>query len=717
MTIRAKKFTPEVLLSAPRRSAGIPNRDASKILYSVSTYSFAEHKKKSEVRVLDAAARESTLVTGEEGAGEYCWLDGEEVLVCVPGENGETKVVVGSVGEFEESKYTAGTIPASFSNVKVKAISKDKYVVAGSAPTRPDGSLYNPNDDKKSHSTGKLYTSLFVRHWDSYVTSNKNSIWYGTLSKDLGAKSGSKYKLSTLTNALKGTGLECPVPPFGGADDFDISSSGLIFKAKDLAVNPATHTKENIYIAKLAFTKSSDSKPELIDVPDFKGAGSSPVFSEDGSKAAFLKMHQDGYESDKNQIFVVPDVRRPNWIVHFLGSSDGKGKWDCSPSSITFSSDNKKLHLEANIEGRDCVFSLPINDLAGAPDTIPTEIVRGGSFSSTRVLDSGKLFIAGSSLIDSSIYSLADPSKPGMLKTISSASRDGSVFGLSNDQVTDIWFQGAKQKVHAWVLKPSNFNPKEKYPLAFLVHGGPQGAWGDSWSTRWNPAVFSEQGYIAIMPNPTGSTGYGQEFCDAIGGQWGGLPYQDLVCCFDYIEKNLDYVDTSRAVGLGASYGGYMMNWIQGNPLGRKFKALVTHDGVFSMTGQLASEELYFPEREFGGKYWEHKDDWLQWDPSQLTGNWATPHLIIHSEKDYRLTISEGLSAFNVLQERGIESQFLMFPDENHWVLKPENSLLWHTTVFDFINKFVGLPTYSESAEEAARVKMEALVVSRGNSE
>jgi dipeptidyl aminopeptidase/acylaminoacyl peptidase len=292
-------------------------------------------------------------------------------------------------------------------------------------------------------------------------------------------------------------------------------------------------------------------------------------------------------------------------------------------------------------------------------------------------------------------------------KILSSNSRGGSSFGLSRGQVDEIYWAGANKDVetniHAWVVKPSNFDPKEKYPLAYLIHGGPQGAWTDSWSTRWNPAVFAEQGFVVICPNPTGSTGYGQDFVDAIQGQWGGLPYQDLVLGFDYIKNNMSYVDTDRAVALGASYGGYMMNWIQGHDLGRAFKALVTHDGVFSMTSQLASEELYFPFHDLKGPLWENRDAWEEWDPSRFADKWATPHLIIHSDLDYRLTMNEGLSAFNVLQTKGIESQLLNFPDENHWVLKPENSLCWHEVVLDWITSHVGLEKYTVARASARK--------------
>jgi dipeptidyl aminopeptidase/acylaminoacyl peptidase len=342
-------------------------------------------------------------------------------------------------------------------------------------------------------------------------------------------------------------------------------------------------------------------------------------------------------------------------------------------------------------------------------------------------------FLTSTSLIENSLYSTVPlsarkgqsdtytlpiddrpyDSKPESLTTkyVSSNTRSGSMFGLSRAQVDEIHFPGAAKdtSVHAWVVKPSNFSSSKTYPLAYLIHGGPQGAWVDGWSTRWNPAVFAEQGYVVICPNPTGSTSYGQDFVDAIRGQWGGLPYEDIVLGFEYIKKHLKYVDTDRAVALGASYGGYMMNWVQGHPLGREFKALVTHDGVFSMSGQMASEELYFPFHDLTGRLWDKPEEWAKWDPSRFTEHWDTPHLVIHSELDYRLTISEGLAAFNVLQSRGVESQFLTFPDENHWVLKHENGLMWHEVVLDWINAHVGLEKYTQGRKKVGMEIGEAM--------
>ncbi|TKA68197.1 hypothetical protein B0A49_05931 [Cryomyces minteri] len=730
MAIRASKFTPEVLLSAPRRSAGLPNANASSVLYTTSTYSFDTHKKVTEVRVLDVESNESRLVTDEEGISEPQWL-GDGIICLRSVKEGKTEVVVGPLGGSKNHYQVAGTIDGPASNLKIRELEDGVLAIAVSAQATPDGSLYNPETAPKPRSTGKLYNSLFVRHWDAYKTPEKNAIWYGTLSK---SKDG-KYELSKLTNALKGTGLESPIPPFGGADNFDISSSGIIFVAKDPELNPALNTKCNVYFIPISsFIESSTFGPHKVQVPNFEGAASSPVFSADGKKAAFLMMRQNGYEADKNQIFLIPNVGNASWIMPLLDSEDGKGTWECSPQSVCFSHDGESLLLTVEEKGKGLLYVIPKDPFKGAKS--PRNLTWDGYVSDVRCLPSGDVFVSGSTLIDNSAYLLIDPSNAETPTLISSNSRNGATFGLRKEQVSEIWFPAAdpltNKKVHAWVVKPSDFDDSKKYPLAYLIHGGPQGSWADSWSTRWNPAVFAEQGYIVICPNPTGSTGYGQAFCDAINQQWGGLPYQDIVNGFTWIKDNMSEVDCDRAVALGASYGGYMMNWIQGHDLGRQLKALVTHDGVFSMTGQLASEELYFPFHDLGGAPWHNRgakstsnfagsslDAWREWDPSQHIDKWATPQLVIHNELDYRLTISEGLSAFNVLQARGVESQFLVFPDENHWVLKPENSLVWHRVVLNFINKFVGLPKFFDGEEggleflggermEGEVVKMEA---------
>ncbi|KAK8186071.1 dipeptidyl-peptidase-like protein V precursor [Phyllosticta citribraziliensis] len=703
MTIKAQKFTPEALLSAPRRGDGIPNADGSKVLYSVSTYDFQDHSQSSEIRVLDVASKKSTLVTDNADASDPTWLENGDVLILAPGSNGTTDVLVGPHDSFSTSNYTAGNIDGSVSGVKVASLANGSYAFTVTGNSNPDGSIYNSEKVTSSQTTGRLYGAIFVRHWDSYITQQRQTIFYGNLKKG-----GSHYKLSSVANLLKGTNLESPVPQFGSTDNFDVSSSGIAFVSKDPVLQPAVYTKINPYFVPLSdFTASTPPSPIQIQTSGFNGQATSPVFSPDGKQLAFLRRQNEQYESDKLQLFVLTNVAEPNSTVNALATADRKGAWDRSPSSVFWSHDGKKLYLTAEEHGRVALFTLAASSAFGNSTSLPKKVFYDGAISSAYPLSNGDVFISGSSLVDNSIYFYYD-SASGNADVISSNSKNGAAFGLSRDQVSEIWYPGAAEQIHAWVVKPSNFSAGQKYPLAYLIHGGPQGAWEDSWSTRWNPAVFAEQGYVVIAPNPTGSTGYGQALTDAIQGEWGGLPYVDIVKGFEYIEANLDYVDTSNAVELGASYGGYMTNWIQGHELGRKFKALITHDGVFSMVSQLASEEVWFPFHDLEGPYWKNPSSWQKWDPSAHTGNWSTPHLIIHNELDYRLTIAEGLAAFNVLQERGVESEFLSFPNENHWVLKPENSLLWHTAVLDFINKHVGLPTYSEQSSYAKQLRGEA---------
>ena len=619
------------------------------------------------------------------------------------------------------SKHTAGTIDGPVGDLKVKDLGVGWYGFAVSGKAKPDGSIFNPEKVEKPPSSGRLYNSGFVRHWDHYTDQNRNALFLAKLHR----KDDGCFEFIGLKNALEGTNLESPIEPFGGKDHFDISRFGLVFTSKDPCLNPATHTKTNIYVvAKPGFWHNLfyQEFPEIkkVTIDGFEGASTSPVWSTSGKMIAFLSMKTDGYESDKNQPFIMHDYTKPSELTPIFATKDGKGKWDRSPQSIAWSPDDWHLYFLAEEHGTGNLFSAGPPTSSNDSSPLPSLLVKGGSIGAAQVLPNGDIFITSTSLIDNSLYSLVPLSKgPGLTTTytlphyydktiqtsstdlttkyISSNTRSGSMFGLSRDQISEIHFPGHNvDSVHAWVITPSNFDKSKKYPLAYLVHGGPQGAWLDSWSTRWNPAVFAEQGYVVVCPNPTGSTSYGQDFVDAIQGNWGGAPYYDLVKGFDWIKENMNYVDTERAVGLGASYGGYMMNWIQGHGLGRQFKALVTHDGVFSMSGQMASEELYFPFHDLGGTLWKKPEAWAKWDPSRFTAEWKTPHLVIHSELDYRLTISEGLAAFNVLQSRGVESQFLTFPDENHWVLKHENGLMWHEVVLDWINAHVGLEKYTD---------------------
>lgn len=560
------------LLSASRRSNALPKHAGDLAVYTVGTYSFESHKKTSEIKVLDISTGQSTLITNDEETSEPNWLGtGDELLWLKAGKKDVTQVMVGSAEEAGKS-YIAGIVPARVSDVKLKVLDDSQVAIAVVGKARPNGSLYNAEDEPKKYSTGMLYDGLMVRHWDKYVTPNKNALWHGILqrSKPHITQSKGRFSLGSLTNILKGSHLESPIPPFGGLDHFDLGATVIGFVAKDPSLNPATNTKSNFYY--VIINGSTYSEPKMVELDGFEGASIAPALTPTGTGVAFLQMKENGYEADKNRILFCADFAEPSTIIELLMSDDGRGAWDRSPESITWSNDGKSLFLVAEDEGTSRLFKSTFDGFGEIG--IPKPLTQSGSISPVKLLgaDSPHLFLSGSSFVDNSRYSVLDPVGTAEEKVVSSNSRDGSSFGLSSEQVSDIWFQGAKEKVHAWVMKPSNFSSDASYPLAFLIHGGPQGAWTDSWSTRWNPAVFAEQGYVVIAPNPTGSTSYGQAFCDDIQESWGGLPYEDLVKGFEYIKANLKYVDTGRAVALGASYGGYMMNWMQGHALAKDFK-------------------------------------------------------------------------------------------------------------------------------------------------
>ncbi|KAK4160924.1 dipeptidyl-peptidase 5 [Cladorrhinum sp. PSN259] len=707
-----QKFTPKVLLSAPRRSAAIPNPDGTLALYTVSTYSFQEHKRSSQIKLLRIGAGQSTTVVDDNGASEPVWIGANEFIFLKGGENGTTSIVhVEDIVSHGPKTTQIASIDGAVSNVKVTPLSNGTLAIVVSGLVTPEGKLYNSETAEKPLSSARVYTSLFARHWDSWNTENVNSLFYSTL-----VKSDGKWALSgELTNALAGTGLSSPVPPFGGTSDFDISTSGLVFVAKDPELDPAIYTKTNLYYIPLKdFTESSPPAPQIVQTPGLEGYSNTPVFSHSGSKVAFTRMKSNQYESDKPRLLLIEDISdlsKP--ASEFYATEDGEGGWDARPESILWGAGDKELFLTAEKAASTVIYKVPSSpsEATELPEYVPS--IDSGSVADVRLLSStpngtdifnnteSRLFVSATSLIDNSFYTIANPSL-GNFSIVSSNSKHGRTFGLSRNQVSDISFKGAGDyTVHALVMKPSDFDAKKKYPLAFLIHGGPQGAWADSWSTRWNPAIFAEQGYVVVAPNPTGSTGYGMALQNGIQGEWGGRPYQDLEKAFEYIEEKLEYVDTDRAVALGASYGGYMINWVQGHPLGRKFKALVNHDGVFSTLNQWSSEELFFPIHDFKGTIYENREEYAKWDPALYLNEWATPQLIIHSELDYRLPVTEGLAAFNVLQAKKIDSKLLVYPDENHWVLRPENSLFWHREVLGWINKYSGVGEEQQELQQA----------------
>jgi len=537
-------------------------------MYLVSQYSFESHSKTSAIKLLDISSGNSTELFSNPAYSEPTWISDHE-LAFVNGASDNDAVsylMAADVEDPSSSLHTVQGFKCAISNLKAKVLGDGTVALALTAPTSNSGKMHDALGEKEPHSTGKVYSSLFVRHWDHYVPKHRNAVFYGALKKD--DKSG-KYELQGpgLTNALAGTKLECPVPPFGGAEDFDIGKKGLVFVSKDPELNPAMWTKTDVYYVPLGtFTEENPPAPQPIKTGVLQGYSGSPTFSHDGNKLAFTRMRHRQYESDKTRLLLVPDIGDLSNVQEFYKTDDGEGAWDLRPENIVWSNDDTEVYVTAEEKGRQLVWKLPSSPLHAKE--LPEPLTAWGAVGTVANLsrDDRRLFLTSTSLIDNSSYSILDPdSKDKVL--VSSVSKEGKSFGLTRAQFDEFWYKGdGDYNCHALVMKPSNFDPSKTYPLAFLIHGGPQGAWGDSWSTRWNPAIFAEQGYVVVMPNPTGSTGYGQKYVNDIALNWGGRPYNDLVKCFEYIAEKFSYVDTNNAVALGASYGGYMISESPASP-------------------------------------------------------------------------------------------------------------------------------------------------------
>jgi dipeptidyl aminopeptidase/acylaminoacyl peptidase len=317
-----------------------------------------------------------------------------------------------------------------------------------------------------------------------------------------------------------------------------------------------------------------------------------------------------------------------------------------------------------------------------------TKVFAGNSNSDVRITPDGKtlLFVHVSAVRPAEIYRCAIDGSGGRAVT---GANDALFAGLDVPAPASITYDGAGgTKIQAWIYLPPGFSPSKKYPLVFMVHGGPQGAWLDDWSYRWNPPLWAAQGYVVMTPNPRGSTGFGQKFVDDISRDWGGKVYTDLLDGIDYAAA-LPYVDAGRMAAAGASFGGYMMNWFLGNA-GTRFRAIISHDGSYNFESNYGTtDELWFDEWEHGGTPWQKPEEFTGFSPHRFARNFRTPTLVIHGALDFRVPESEGMQLFAALQRQGVPSEFLYFPDEGHWVLKPANSALWHATVFDWLSRYL----------------------------
>ncbi len=505
--------------------------------------------------------------------------------------------------------------------------------------------------------TGKIYDQLMVRHWDTWSDGRRSHLFVMPMSG------------GTPVDVTKGMVADAPSKPFGGAEELAFTRDGrsLVFTARDVGREEAWSTDLDLWVAPV----DGSSAPRCLTDPN-RATDTLPLFSPDGKILAYLAMSRPGFEADRNRIVLRP---WPEGKERILAES-----WDRSPGALAWSADGKTIWAIAENVGRSPLFAIDV-----ATGKV-REVVPGGTVRSIGIAGDRIVYGVDGILTPVELWSVRpDGTDARALTRINAAKVESARMG----QPEQFSFPGWNDEiVHAWVVKPVDFDAKKKYPIAFLIHGGPQGSFGDDFHYRWNPQTYAGAGYAAVMVDFHGSTGYGQAFTDSIRGDWGGKPLEDLRRGLSAALARYPWMDGDRACALGASYGAYMINWMNGN-WSDQFRCFVSHDGnLDERMAYFDTEELWFPEWEHHGTPWENPEAYTRHNPIDHVAKWKTPTLVVHGGQDFRVVDTQGLSVFTALQRRGVPSRLLYFPDENHWVLKPKNSILWHETVLEWLDRW-----------------------------
>jgi dipeptidyl aminopeptidase/acylaminoacyl peptidase len=501
----------------------------------------------------------------------------------------------------------------------------------------------------------KVLTRLFYRHWDSWVDGKRQHLFV------VSAEGGQPRDLTPGDYDAVPTSTT-----FAVGDDFTFSPDGkdVLFTSPARSAE-AWSTNHDIWRVPLA-----GGEPENLTAAN-EAADAHPLFSPDGRWLAYRRQTRPGYEADRWELVVAsPDGKNVRGLT---------ARFDRSVSDFVWAADGKSLYFLAEDEARVPLFEI---DLSGGQ---PQKVAQAGTLGSLSIARDGRMACTAANLSQPPEIFLVEPGKPVRNLSRANAEAAADIAWGASESVEVPLADGRRMQM--WLVKPPRFDPTKAWPLVYLVHGGPQGAWEDAWSWRWNPQLWAAQGYLIALPNPRGSTGFGQEFVDQISADWGGRCFDDLMAGVAWLEKQR-YVDRDRMAAAGASFGGYMMNWFAGHT--DKFKTLICHCGVYNFDSMYATtDELWFDEWEHGGPPWVNRDSYEKHSPHRFAKAFKTPMLIIHNDLDFRVPISEGFQLFTTLQRLGVPSKLINFPDEGHWVLKPANSRFWHEQVFAWLKQYV----------------------------
>ncbi len=727
-------FTFEDMMALKRVGEPVPSPDGKWVLFSAVDVDLAANKKTPHIWIvpLDSFtakpggatgvppvdARERVLVADQDGDRPRWAPDGKRFAFISTKEGGSQVWIA----DFDSA---AGRVTGThrLTDIKTEASgelwSPDGKNILFTSDVYPecDGSpdaevacnARKLEEHEKSKVKALIFDRLLYRHWNAYKEGKRSHIF--VVSAPILPEGGApNAQPSTGVNRIQGAAslpprdltpgdYDAPVFSLGGQDLFALSPDGqeLCYTSNHDKVE-AISTNNDLWTVPVnwdASAKPADVLAKTKNITaDNPASDSTPLYSADGKYIAYRAQKRPGYESDRFRLMLYDrktGLRKSiteeydGWVESFAWTSNSKGllftteKEGASPLLLALPFDFKKGSSDAPTIRDKNLILLKASGFFDSPVAVSTDLV----------VMNGMRLTAPNEIYSTHLASLvAGEQSPGSEVTQLTHINDLLFSQISMSPLETFWFPGAHgDKVQGFLVKPPNFDANKKYPVKFLIHGGPQGAWGDDWSYRWNPELFAASGYVVIMINFHGSTGYGQKFIDAINGDWGGAPFEDLMKGLDYAEKTYPFIDKDRECAMGASYGGYATNWILGHT--DRFKCIVTHDGMFNSTSAWGStEELWFNEWEFKGTPYTNRALYDKWSPHMYATNFKTPTLVVHGQLDYRLDVSEGFQLFTTLQRQNIPSKMLYFPDEGHWVLKPQNSQLWYKTVNDWVDRW-----------------------------
>ena len=650
-------FNVNDLVTMKRISDPQVSPDGKQVLFNIRETDMDANKGRTDLWLVDVDGSNLRRITTDP-AGDYNgrWSADGKTIFFLSSRSGSAQVWKISMGGGESRQVTE--LPLDVGNLIISpsgkhiAITAEVFLNMSIADTK--AAL---DETEKNKATGKIFEQVFIRHWDTWKDGRRSHLL--VMPVDGGVP----------VDLMPSMDADTPSKPFGGAEEITFSPDGgsIVFCARDAGKSEAWSTDFDLYEVPI----DGSEKPRCI-TQENEAWDTCPVFSPDGKTLAYLAMARPGYEADRFRI-VLYDWKTGNRRTL-------TEEWDLSPSTIVWSQDSKRIYAKTDHLGQGALFEIDVR--SGSRKLVRSEgNMRSPGFA-------GELLVFGMDNLKS----------PVDLYTMKPNGKDlAQITKINTDQLADIRMGDYEQftfagwnneTVHAYLVKPAGFDPAKKYPVAFLIHGGPQGSFGNDFHYRWNPQVYAGAGYAAVMVDFHGSTGYGQEFCDAIRGDWGGKPLEDLQKGLSAALEKYPFLDGDRVAALGASFGGYMINWIAGNWPDR-FKCLVNHDGnLDERSAYYDTEELWFPEWDHEGTPWDNPRGYEKHNPVNFIKNWKTPMLVIHGALDFRVVETQGFSTFNALQRRGIPSKLLYFPDENHWVLKPHNSIQWHNTVIDWLDQW-----------------------------